>query len=437
MLRKTIILPLAALVGASLLAGCASTGLGDNLGTTVSASDMTVSLQWVPEHPLDAQLRSRPLMLVAEYQTGSDEAWVREVVGKGAGINSRSVDFRLPTVLKAVPSGSVCLFVEISGRTRLPVRPTSRGEDATRFTYPAWVGYVRASSAILVEVNDRERQRAAVEDLARRVETQQAHIAKSGWSTPQSCDVAPERGDEDTSSRPYDVVVPPEQDTTARRVCIHRLTFAKEIFSNRLKDAEKDPALAKKLCSLPVLISDLAKAAESGGMPRLSEKTGLPRKRQASEFLGDLHKFGPTVGRNYLPHIGSASDYLSIGQDGSSAQCRILAKQSSSADEDGITVLGASLDSYFGCVADVREQLTTKYAAWSSETRSAPQRKKQYVQYVMGQCRKAFANLEMLKIQHQQASQQLQALESGKGGASRTSANLLSRRVLLNGEICE
>ncbi|MCB1896177.1 MAG: hypothetical protein H6945_14300 [Zoogloeaceae bacterium] len=409
---------LAALVIAgALLGGCATTGLGDNLGTDVSADGETVTLRWDGLHPMDQQLLRGYTQLFVEYQSGERLSWVREPVRSVRPAGKRALAFELPSGLGANPDGEVCLIFLVGGRTPLPVRAASDdGVDPVRFAYPEWSERLKARMAANRHVSEIERQKAELAAVESRLSRQQQQVAGLGIDDASACASAGV-GRQRSAGRPHDVLDRPEHPEAARKVCLHRMRNAKALFNGihaKRSSSNRDWARGGRedYFVLPAMLDDLADMVAQGKFPLDGIASAEVRKAQVAQYLADRKRWATNVGRNYLPPIGDADTYLTMTDAAAQSQFALVAERSANIRSDAIVVLGAALDIYDACVGDVTRQLETKLVAWQSDRRDASERQSQYRDFKAGQCRQAFELRDSLHADAERARATLAALEA-------------------------
>ena len=409
---------LASLVfSATLLGGCATTGLGDNLGTDVSADGETVTLKWDGLHPMDQQLLRGYTQLFVEYQSGERLSWVREPVRGVRPAGKRALAFELPSGLGASPDGEVCLIFLVGGRTPLPVRAASDdGLDPVRFAYPEWSERLKARMAANRRVTEIERQKAELTAVEGRLSRQQQQVAGLGVADVSACGGAGV-GRLQSGGRPHDVLDRSEHPQAARKVCQHRMRNAKAFFNGihaKRTDGNHDWASSGRedYFVLPAMLDDLADMVAQGKFPLDGIASADVRKAQVAQYLADRKRWAASVGRNYLPPVGDVDTYLTMTDAAAQSQFALIAERSANIRADAIVVLGAALDIYDACVGDVARQLETKLVAWQSDQREASERQSQYRDYKAGQCRQAFELRDSLQADAERARVTLAALEA-------------------------
>lgn len=403
-----------AAASALALAGCA-TSLGDQLGTRVQGAGSQVTLAWVPEHAWDVPLGQRGATLYAEYPTAT-QSRVSERLASGRGGASRTIRFALPDTLRAVPTGPVCLVLQLEGTgTLLPVRRGAAGRDPARMRFASWEAGLadrtqrrvaqQQAAALASQVDDGRQQLA---EGRARADRQRAALVRAGVPTPEACTAV--RVATLPAQAPYDVLPAAQHDDTARRVCVHRVRHWVDRFEARgRRDARQALALAvDRLSTVPV-----AMAPVMAGFLRQPAPPGDAafdqRRREAADFQRDWTRWRGQTGPDYQPHVGAPDDPLQLTAYAADLHARFLRAQADPAalsfadgmrdmsPREQLGLVGGLLDAYGGCVNDVRRQLGTKLDAWTALQREGPQRERLRQEFVAGQCRADHAALAALE----------------------------------------
>ena len=420
-------------VAAVAIVAVATTALAaqdkSTLGTRVSVAGNDVAVTWDKNHPWDAQLSRSGAELVAEYEVGNRGVVSESLARAASGGANRTFRFTLPANLKGEPSGVVCLYVQPAGsRTVLPIRKATReGADTARFRYEEWEKSVRQHVDLVAagrRVQALERDEAAA---AQRLQAQQSAVETGGWSAAGACDAIPARN-ATGGATPYDIVAAPQQDETARRVCVHRVWSGRQLADRKLERYAKEVAgiraggggikveafadiLKEGVFGFNFIVPEAA-----GALLEELRKAGTDaqilsrRSAQAAEFRADWNRFSPTSG-DYAPQLGAADDVLGWGAETAPAALSVMARDMArrlKVDEIATTVapatlrdlsgvIGASLDGYSGCLEDSRKQLKIKYDNWQALQTSAPQRAIAEHDFLVRECRQAVSTRDQLQ----------------------------------------
>jgi hypothetical protein len=359
---------LALAVGA--VGGCATLGgLGDSLGTRVVGSGTTVVLSWEAEHPLSRQLASdRRIRLRADYAV--DGKPVSEEIAAASGEADRRATLTLPTSLKGIPDGEVCLYFQPSAGVRsLPIRAASASPgDTAGFRYPSWEAWVRDNTRrqrAQRELSVLERQHQEAREQA---ENARRTLGNKGLEKPADCLT---RAGVPPLERPFDVVAAERHDAVARKVCVGR--------ARRIEEA-----LGKDVVAL------VTRHTAGAYPPAL-------RASQAREFTRDWKEWLPVVlARGYRPELGVGDDGLGIVPT-LIPLFRTWGRGEALSDTQMTALAVGVLDAYHGCVEDGRKQLATKLEAWERTLRDKPQRDRLYREYLVQQCQREWATYEGLR----------------------------------------
>ncbi len=445
---------LRAAVSLALVAAASSVAQNRNtLETKITAENGTVLLEWSKKHPWDADLLNFGALLLAEYRTANGtvatdclnvpqqspvvtRSYLQRgrspvVYGGCAGLHSapnssrtdRTLRFRLPDVLTAVPSGPVCLYMRLQNQRVLPIRQAGEGFDTARFRYEAWehevVKQTRASS-LRAQVEQMTRAIAAAEQSVR---NQEVNNAGRGWTSAGACqDITVPSLPVAKLERP--VAEPAEQDDIARQVCIVRVSDAdrelEEKVEQRLKSGKTSlsrPAL-KLLSALiegvvqppPTLAAVLALLPET-------ERGDLfaARREQIQQYDHDWQVWAPKVPdykrRFPEPHFVSFSETLQLQTETIKAAIRIVKAIDNGKDPDPRDIrgfIGAAVEAYTRCVDDGKRQLETSYRNAMELKAKAPAIQENVRRELVQKCRDGVSTLVRLKAEVERLKQELQ-----------------------------
>ena len=438
-----------------LVVACATGSLGKNLGVRVLAKDSGITVDWDERHLWDQKLKTRGVMLVAEYQTES-RGLVRETLARTHSNGDRTLHFTLPDQLTSQPKDKICLYVQLQGeRHLLPIRrATKNGDDTARFRYPGWEKAVKLRTVTNKSKKRVELLENRLKVLGQGMEAKQNALSMRGITSLDSCNtISVNRTD---MHRPYDAVPPAQHNDIARRICVHRVWYSRKLFEKRANKIanvvsqranEISPRVITSymgsLYSVAYMVPELSKLVLE--TPRLAA-----RQTQASEFLSDWKKFLPIAGEDYQPHLGKFDDTLPLNSSAQSIAFRAfgknLAKQigveqsfpslSPVSSHDIAGLVGAALDIYSGCVEDGRKQLMTKYTAWQSLQASAPERDQKRREFFVAECQQDFKALDEIKTQSEKLSIEI-AQERKTLLAADSAEQYLAKSKALNFVVCE
>lgn len=402
---------LAATAAVLVLAGCAASSLGDNLGTDVVGEGSSVALSWDARHAWHTQLSARGAQLVAEYAV-EERGLVREVLGTARPVRERSIVFPLPEALKNVPKGEVCLYVQMPATNALlPVRMARAGQDTARFRYAAWEAQVASQSKLKYLAIDAETVEKELRGTRELRERRAASLAQRGIGSVQACDAIGTQRGVSTERAPISVVPAAQQDGVARQVCIGRIDYSRRLFLGRLaaEKPENREALIKKFSVLAMAAPQAAEmllkmqpSAEGIATASLQE-----RQKQARVLAEDWRRYSPTVGKDFWPPFGKSDDYLeAIGEakGGNEYLLRQLygeahglpAVSTTPSTRDFFGALGALMDAYSGCVEDGKRQLKAIADNWTALQATSPERERRVREYQVAECRREHRQLDAL-----------------------------------------
>lgn len=434
-----------------VLAGCAASSLGHNLGTEVLATGSSITLSWDPLHAWNAQLATGGAQLVAEYAV-EERGLVREVLSKARPVRERIIAFALPEALKNAPKGEVCLYVQLPATNALlPVRMASGGQDTARFRYAAWEARASMQSQARYLALDAETLGRQLTDAREFREKRMASLARRGVGSAQECDaVDTQRG---ISEKPPISVVPAaQQDSVARQVCIGRIEYSRRLFLGRLaaENVENREALIRKFSVLAMAAPQAADALlkQQPGMDGMASLGLQERQKQARVLAEDWRKYSPTVGKDFWPPFGKADDYLEIigeSRRGNEYLLRQLYGEphglppvaAAPSPRDLFGALGALMDAYSGCVDDGRRQLKAIADNWTALQAASPERERRVRSYQVAECRREHQQLDTLRSTESKLADDLARVQERLTQAkSATPAMPTSQRQSLNGERC-
>jgi hypothetical protein len=438
----------------------------DTLFTRVTAEGNTVALKWDKDHPWDKQLASSGAELFAEYRSAT-RGVVAESLGRAATKgNDREFRFTLPESVRSIPASQICLYIQpLGNRTLLPVRRANQGTDTARFRYEPWERMVRAKADAVAAEARLASARAEADVAARRVQAQEAALAKRGWSAPNACQNITVSASQ-VPPRPYDVVNPDQQDEMARRVCVHRIWHGRQITQKFLEslreklaqpEAAKNPARAR--AQLQGTYGDAFIVPEAAGplLEQLRKMVGAddaalkPRVAQAAEFLRDWNRLSATIA-TYEPHLGTPTDVLVWPSPVSAVALRVLGPglaaqlnaewaiqgEPQPTVRDFAGVIGASLDAYFDCVKDGARQLAVKYTAWDGLQKqlASGARERELAQFLTRECQQETGTRDTLKAATDSLQAEVARLQAAQAQIASAAGPLPQRAQVLNAVTC-
>jgi len=433
----------------------------DTLWTLVTARGSNIAVTWDKRHPWDQQLSTQSADLVAEYQTKT-KGWVREILGHATSRNDRTYRYTLPDAVKSEPFGDICLYVQpVWSKGLLPIRSeTQKGHDTARFRYEAWERVIQARAAARAAQERIASTEREIKASDQSIAAQEATLAERGWTSTPACQSITVVQTQD-EPQPYDVVPVARHDEMARRVCIRRVWYGRYLLDDNLEglkqaleEGKLNPQAAvsrlRTLFQLDYLVPYLAKLILSGDLkPPAGDPTGDFDKRQAQarEFLQDWDKLAASS-PDYQPHLGTATDYLTLVTSSEDIAFRLHGAQLAKAigAENALPALGkvtypellgligSALDAYFGCLEDGRKQLNTKFVSWQALQASAPARDRQKRDFLVRECTQAIGKLDEMKAARSGLQAQLE--RDKQDAANSPSTPLTARPQVLNAISC-
>jgi hypothetical protein len=439
----------------------------DTLFTRVTAEGNTVALKWDKDHPWDKQLASSGAELFAEYRSAT-RGVVAESLGRAASKGGdREFRFTLPDAVRSIPASQICLYIQpVGNRALLPVRRANQqGTDTARFRYEPWERVIRARADAAAAEARLGTARTEADVAARRVQAQEAALAKRGWTAPNACQNITVSASQ-TPPRPYDVVNPNQQDEMARRVCVHRVWHGRQVTQKFLEnlreqlaqpEAAKNPARAK--ARLEATYGDAFILPEAAGplLDQLRKMVGAddaalrPRMAQATEFLRDWNRLSATIA-TYEPHLGTATDVLPWPPTVAAVALRVLGPglaaqlsaewaiqgEPQATVRDFAGVIGASLDAYTDCVKDGTRQLAVKYTAWDAlqKQMASGARERELAQFLTRECQQETGTRDTLKAASDSLQGEVARLQAAQTQLASAAAPLPQRAQVLNQVAC-
>lgn len=234
------------------LSGCA-TGLGSSMGTSVSApTDDSVAVTLDGKHPwVENRLLRGPASLIATYDDGAGGSQAAEELARAELGGDNTYQFRLPSRLKAVPKGRVCLHVQVSvqsqGVKRLPVRTASAGSDTAGFANPRWEQRVVPATRAGLDVEQGRVNALGVAQFEDVVRSKERDL-RNRWQSPD-CRVGSVLEILQVVGKPW--VIPQDRHPDeARKVCLYRAWTAGNDWQERLGRARVAGSAKEKLEAL-------------------------------------------------------------------------------------------------------------------------------------------------------------------------------------------
>lgn len=440
------LLPTAAACGALFLLGSCATpggGLGDTLGTEVLGTPDAVVFRWSPEHPWDQRLRGNArLRLMANYVAEGGRP-VTEALASAQATGQRQLSFRLPTELRGVPAGPVCLFID-EGRDAIPVR-TARapGADTKLFRHPAWESASggrsrsRAAGSTVATLKARDAELERQESL---IQTRMVALGITPTTACEKLDAAP------ATAEPRPSFPPAQHADLSRKVCVWKARNSAQ-FHVRQQVRAADGTPARIVVGLDLVALHRAVERDQAGLApdaRGSDEARVRARRldEGRTFVADAQRFGGLVGQGYRPEvvIGEGKEILPIVY---SAQELILRFTRPDVlkplDEAGrLGLYGVTLDAYRDCIDGVAVQLKADHDASLMRSERDPRRRAAERDRVIGQCRTTLDSLASVRAARERTQADLRAAEgvvaSAAGADGRSGAPAEGAR--LNGNAC-
>ena len=395
----------------------------DTLGTLVTAEKSRVTFRWAKNHPWDARFQAGQFILRAEYVD-----YRGTTVAEAAAIQTardpkqRTVQLQLIEELKGVPSGPVCLLVQLlTDRGPIPVRKAGTG-DSSRFRYEAWDARMSAIATKRLKSLALLPAKVRVQEALASVADVQSVIDKRGWKSPDVCEVLHQPQPEPLI-QPYSAVEPDRQEQIARKVCVYRAWNAQKFADSVRMDLRRElpnarhtqanaEYLAKKISRMYATASVLPQVLNEllGESDAKNTVLAEARKPEAAAVLRDWKLFSPTIA-NYDPHVKNSEGFLLWPGEPQNAAARLYGREvlkqlnaewaaaalPPANERDNEAVAAAILDAYANCVEECRKNLRLEWTAWESLRASAPQRAETAHAFRVKECRTEFGKLDAAK----------------------------------------
>ena len=396
-----------------------TTGLGKSVGTSVEGQGQSIDFMWIGEHPWAATFQQTGrLHLYAQYRR--DGQAVEEDLGAGKIFAQRQMRFTLPKALRAVPEGPVCLFFG-TGRnsSAVPVRSNSASAgDTAGFRYQAWEANIRTTSSRQVDEKEVAELSLALPEAERRATSETNGLAALGVRQREDCSkmMVPTAGE----TVPKDVFIAGQQTSIAQRICVRRARN------------QRNPEYINTDYKIDVHEAISQFRSPDGGSPQ-----GGRRQAEVRQFLSQWQKWIDQTGVEYVPEVGSPSDFLpTVGTLDNSIKDWNAHRKAYPGTPAPATIVNGILDAYKGCLEDVSKQLAFKLDAWQKARANQPARDRLYAERKRSECVGRVEELDRLKIRIGELRTQLAETQT-RVAAAPTVQNQTASRQMLNGESCQ
>ncbi len=441
----------ALLLGAALASRLLPAQSSDTLGTKLTLSGQTLNFRWDPKHPWSGQMSSSGVQLFAEYVTERQGRVVQKLdAGRPAMATDPSVTLHLPDVLEAVPTGNVCLYLQVTNGRRIPVRKSRSGDaDTEHFAVPDWGATVSANSINKIQRGRKATLEAAVKSGETAVQAQTEAIKKKGWTDSASCEAvkAPSFA---PSERPADAFPAEEHDALARQVCIRRVVEKRLPLALGLPNIKVlyRPRLAALSLPDPLIGSALLQYLR---MQKHVDREDLNlREAEFAVYKADWARWRTSteadIRQQVPPAFGSLGEELVIQDvtaavgleilDFTNLASPVLRTSPQPQTKDVLGYLGGAMETYTRCVHDGQDELAAKLRAWTEQVQRAPMLETIARNQLRTQCLEAFSDLDKQRQQLALVQQQLdtERQQQAKEPSSAPTAN--TQTAVLNGAAC-
>lgn len=441
--------PVAFLFVTGIVSPTLSAQSSDTLGTKLTYSGRFINFTWDPKHPWNVQMLSAGVELFAEYRTERQGRVAQKLdSGKPSAINLSSITLRLPDVLTAVPASNVCLYLQLSGGRRIPIRKSRAGAaDTEHFAVPAWAAAVSSNSTSQLNHARLQALELGISTAQASVAAQDGAIRLKGWVDADSCD-AIKPPPFVAAERPVDVLPANEHESMARRVCIRRVVERRLLLEQGLPDVEQKLRYAAMSLPDPMTAAALLRYAES---QKDADRDDLRiREAEFVRYKADWEGWEQVAERDIrlqnMPAFGSLEEDLYVQDitaavgleilDFSKLASPVLHTFPKPPVQDVLGYVGGGMETYTRCVHDGKDELAAKLRAWTEQVERAPKLEQMAKEQLRTQCLNAFADLSKQKQQLATLQQQLSAERQKQASPAQAVAAVSTQTAVLNYASC-
>ncbi len=379
--------------GIVFMGSCASTP-NKNADVEVIGNGSIVQFSWATDHPWAKQFQAQGMRmhLFAQYKSASLP--VEQDLGVGIYAPPTQVRFQLSDTLLAVPDGPVCLFLSTSrAASAIPIRmPSDHQADTARFRNPAWEHHAVVSTRTSLTAKQERELSESLTALDQQIDLAHKLATKDGIATAADC-VNVKATSSNLSDSMQGVLEPAEQEDGAERVCVRR---ARNMRNSLMINS-------KYLVDLEKMVNNLT-------IPRGAANSAVINV-QIQTFQANWNKWISKTGVDYVPEVGTDSNFLPMGGILLS-QLEQMNKSSVRDSDLEKTITMGLLDSYSGCLEDVKKQLNQKYVSWVHEQTNKPAREAAHSEYIRKQCVAQFDKVDALVKEKQELQHRAQQSHS-------------------------
>lgn len=418
----------------ALVAACATGGgLGERLGTELVGNGNAVSFRWIAEHPWDARFRSgQPFRLLANYPA-EGRGMVTEVVATARPSPAREVSFTLPSALRAVPSGPVCMFVEQSN-VQIPIRPAGSA-DTRQFRYPAWEQSVGASSRTRSIAENLARARSAEAATDTSAGQWRARLTAQGASSEADCPRLAEAAGRAAAGTARTTIAPEQQNGAARQVCVWKARNSSVEHAKVRLDGGRELLFRLDIAKLMDAVRADAAPTDDATVRGVRAK----RLADGERFLADWRANVDRLRADFRPplDIAPGNETLPLGGASNLLLARWsfpeIARGGALNPTERLGLLAVALDGYDDCVSGTLVQLRADHSAALLRAERDPIRRRQAEERVAGECKAGFARMNELEGRRASARAEIARLEAEQAAlATATAGGVAGRPVALN-----
>ncbi len=345
---------------------------------------------------------------------------------RASAMRTGRCEIRLPETMKGDPMGPVCLYIKLPSQKILPIRRSDgKGNDTARFRDESWEIPVVKRTQNALRRAEVDAIKAALDTKDRDIAAQTEILARKNWQSMEACQAiaTPQLH---STERPFDVLDPSQQEDIARRVCISRVVWARDVANNRMKEAktdeEADAAYVKTGSRVVVLSPTVGAFLLKVWQEKVGESDPDLRSREVefSPFKRDWDKWAASADDYKKPHFGGyrgGGDFLFLQLESQEADARVMQMvvdllrknphPTYPSMEDIAGFFGGSMEAYSRCVVDGQKQLQTKYQSWLDLQTKTPELNKAAHDELVAACQRGVTTLSRLKEERKTLADQL------------------------------
>ena len=422
----------------------------ETLGTRLEGGGNTLTFAWDPKHPWAAQMNGSGVQLFAEYQTYQQGRVIEKLdTAKPTGTNLHEVALQLPGTLQGVPQGNVCLFLQVPGGKRIPLRrPSASVPDTDHFALPAWSAVVSGNTQTRSHQSRVQVLQAAISSSQAGISALETELADKGWQGEASCaDAKLPAGAFSPTQRPRDVLPAEQHESEAELVCMRRVLHMRSLALEQMQAGNSyGPRNIARM--LPEPATDALLLQYLHAQKGVDTEDLRRREAEFARYKAVWQRWASTASdqnaRHVTPSYGRIDDNLLVQDvsglvgweilDYSHPDAPTLKLTRHPATRDVAGYLGGGLETFSRCVVDGQKELAAKLRAWQEQVERAPKLESMAKGQLRTQCLSNFADLAKKRQELSALKQQLATEENFQPAAVQTIAS--SNDTALNSISC-